>query len=71
MSTLSAERRSTVEVASWIAAVIGLWVLVSPFVLESPPSGSTAFLSNVVAGILVLALAAYSAYRVRTVRRRL
>lgn len=54
------------EWTSWLAALLGLWVLVSPFALGEPPSGANAYYSDIAAGVLVLVLAAYAAYDIRT-----
>lgn len=65
-STVTTESSSFAKWASWLAALVGLWVLVSPFVLSGPIASGTAMWSNVVAGIAIAVLTAYGAYSIRT-----
>lgn len=65
-SSVTAETGSLAKWSSWLAALVGLWVLVSPFVLTGTIASGTAMWSNVVAGVLVLVLAAYGAYEHRS-----
>lgn len=65
-SSVPTESGSLAKWASWLAALVGLWVLVSPFVLSGPVTSGTAMWSNVVAGIVVLVLAAYGAFELRS-----
>lgn len=62
---MAVEQGSPAEWGSWIAALLGLWVLASPFVLSGEIASGTPMYSNVVAGILVLVLAAFTAYTIR------
>lgn len=64
--TLPTESGSFAKWASWLAAILGLWVLVSPFVLTGEIATGTPILSNVIAGILVLVLGGFGAYTLRT-----
>lgn len=48
--------------AGWIAALFGLWVLVSPFVLSGALGSGSALYSNVISGIVVAVLAGYAAW---------
>lgn len=52
----------------WLAALVGLWVLVSPFLLRGAITEGTPYWSNIVAGLVILLLAAYSVYEVRGTR---
>lgn len=65
-ASVPTETGSLTKWASWLAALVGLWVLVSPFVLSGPFTSGTAMWSNVVAGIVVFVLAAFAAYELRT-----
>lgn len=65
-STVTTETGSLAAGASGLAALVGLWVLVSPFVLSGPFASGTAMWSTVVAGVLIAVLAAYGAYAIRT-----
>ncbi|MFB6087435.1 MAG: SPW repeat protein, partial [Haloarculaceae archaeon] len=55
-----------VEWGSWIAALAGLWLLVSPFVLSGEIASGAPMYSNVIAGLLVLALGAYAGWTFRS-----
>lgn len=60
---------TTVSLAKWtsyLTALVGLWVLVSPFVLTGAITEGTVMWSNVVAGVLIVVLGAFSAYELRT-----
>lgn len=61
-----AEPNSPGEIGGWIAALAGVWVLASPFVLTGPIAEGTAMYSNVVAGLVALVLAGYAAYVLHT-----
>lgn len=65
-SSVSTEPASLAKWTSWLAALVGLWVLVSPFALTGSIASGTAMWSNVIAGVLVLVLAAYGAYALRS-----
>lgn len=65
-STVTTVPGSIAKWLSWLAALVGLWVLASPFVLSGPIASGTAMWSNVVAGIVIAVLAAYGAYTIRT-----
>jgi len=60
--------------AASVAALIGLWLILAPFVfgqggdLTAVPD-STAFWNDIVIGLLTFALGAYSAYRIRDWQR--
>jgi len=47
--------------SGWLAALFGLWVLVSPFVLAGSFGTGSAMYSTVISGIVVTVLAAYEA----------
>lgn len=51
---------------SWLAALFGLWVVISPFALQGEIGAAPALYSNVVAGLAILVLAAYGAYWIRS-----
>lgn len=57
---------SSAKWTSWLAALVGLWVLVTPFVLSGPIGTGTVFWSNVVGGAIVAIFAAYTAYTLRS-----
>lgn len=65
-STVTTESGSLGKWASWLAAVVGVWVIVSPFVLSGSITTGTAMWSNVVAGVVITVLAAYGAYSIRS-----
>lgn len=52
--------------SSWLAALVGLWVFVSPFVLTGPIASGTAMWSALLSGIAILVLGAFGAYELRT-----
>jgi hypothetical protein len=54
-SSVTTEAASIAKRSSWIAALVVLWVLVSPFVLSEAITSGPAMWSNIVAGLLVLA----------------
>lgn len=64
--TITSESGSLAKWGSWLAALVGLWVVASPFVLDGAAASGTAMWSNVVAGAVVLILGAFSAYTIRT-----
>lgn len=64
--TVTTESGSLAKWGSWLAALVGLWVVASPFVLDGTAASGTAMWSNVVAGAVVLILGAFSAYTIRT-----
>ena len=51
---------------SWINLVLGLWVIISPWVLQLPASHTQAFWNNVVVGVVVALLAIWSAVATRS-----
>lgn len=53
--------------AASLVALLGLWMVVAPFVFEVFADG--AFWSDVVSGVLVAGLAGYNAYRARSTER--
>lgn len=65
-STVTTPFGSLAQYASWIAAILGLWVLASPFLLSGSFGSGTPMWSNVVAGLLILVLAAFGAWATRT-----
>lgn len=65
-STVATETGSLPKWATWLAAVVGLWVLVSPFVLTGEIASGTAMWSNTLAGILIAILAGFGAYSLRS-----
>lgn len=50
---------------SWVNAILGLWVLVSPWILQTAP-GQTAITNNVITGIVIIVLAVWSALATNT-----
>lgn len=50
------------EYSGWIAALAGLWLAASPFVVTGSIGASTAMWSTIVGGALALILAAYAGY---------
>lgn len=54
--------------AASLVALLGLWMVVAPFVFEVV--ASTLFWSDVVTGALVAVLAGYNAYQARSTERR-
>lgn len=65
-STVTAESGSLAKWASWLAGLVGLWVGVSPFVLDGSIAEGTPMWSNVVGGLVILILGAYGAYAIRS-----
>ncbi|MFB6186419.1 MAG: SPW repeat protein [Halobacteriaceae archaeon] len=65
-STVATESGSLAKWASWLGALVGLWVVVSPFVLTGANTSSTVTWSNGIAGIVILVFSAFGAYTVRT-----
>lgn len=59
--------------AAVVAALVGLWLVVAPFVLGGGEVGlstnEVGFWNDIVVGLVVLALGAYSAYEIRDRRR--
>ena len=54
----------------WLAALVGLWVLVTPFFLGGGNAGfDWLFWSNVVSGVVIAVLAGYGATTTGTARR--
>lgn len=57
------------EVSDWIAALVGIWLAISPFVLTGAiTTGATMW--STVAGILALVRAAYTGYALHSNRYR-
>lgn len=54
------------ELAEWIAALFGLWVLAFPFLLSGSSTSGTPYWSDNISGIVVAILAGYAAYGLRT-----
>lgn len=67
---VTTEDRSFAKWTSWLAALVGLWVLASPFVPSGSVGSARALWSNVVAGVGILLLSAYGAYAIRTAAER-
>ncbi|MFB6147163.1 MAG: SPW repeat protein [Halobacteriaceae archaeon] len=65
-STATLPSGSFAKWTSWLAALVGLWVVVSPFVLTGSFGGGTPMLSSVVAGLAILVLGAYTSYAIRS-----
>lgn len=65
-ATVTTTAASLAKWTSFLAAVIGLYVLASPFFLTGAIAEGTAMWSNVVAGIAILVLGAFGAYELRT-----
>lgn len=65
-STASTDYGSLAKWGSWLAALVGLWVVISPFALTGSIAEGTPMWSNGLAGIVVLVLGAFGAYTVRT-----
>ncbi|MFW6376862.1 MAG: SPW repeat protein, partial [archaeon] len=65
-STVTTESGSLAKWARWLAGLVGLWVLASPFVLSGEIAEGTPMWSNVVGGLAILILAAYGAYAIRS-----
>lgn len=61
-STVTAESGSLAKWGSWLAGLVGLWVLASPFVLTGEIAEGTPMWSNVVGGLAILILGAYAGY---------
>lgn len=51
------------EWSGWLAALAGLWIVVSPFLLTGMITGRTVMWSNAIAGSVALVLGAYAGYR--------
>lgn len=64
-ATSTVGKGSIHEWAAWIAAIFGLWVLLSPFILTGDVGTGTPMYSNVISGIVVLILSAYVGYSIR------
>lgn len=47
---------------AWINAVLGLWILATPFVLSGSITAGAAMWSNVVVGLAVMCLAGWNGY---------
>lgn len=54
------------EWGGWLAALFGLWVLISPFVLSGNIASGNPYWINIISGIVVAILAGYAAYTLRT-----
>lgn len=61
-TTVTTESGSLAKWASWLAGVVGLWVLASPFVLDGAVGSGAPMWSNVAGGAIALILAAYAGY---------
>lgn len=60
---MAIESGDLAEWAVWLAALVGIWVAVSPYVYEM---GASARNNSIGAGIVVAVLAIYAGYRIRT-----
>ncbi|MFB6311869.1 MAG: SPW repeat protein [Salinirussus sp.] len=65
-STVAIEPNAPAEWAGWIAALAGIWLLLSPFVLSGSIGTGVALWSTAIAGLVALVLAAFAAYELRT-----
>lgn len=65
-SRVATEEASFPKWASWLATLVGLWLVVSPFVLTGAITEDTAMWSTTVGGLAVLLLGGYAAYSLRT-----
>lgn len=61
-STAEAAKNSTGELAAWLAAIVGLWIIASPFVLTGAVESGTVLYSNIGAGAIAFILAGYAGY---------
>lgn len=62
-------REAVAEPMKWVsglAALVGAWIAVSPFVLEG---SATATWNNVIVGVAILLIAGYNSYRLENGRR--
>lgn len=55
-------RRRYRDIAGWIAAIVGLWILAWPFTLSGAIGSGTPMYSNVVVGDLALVLVGYAGW---------
>ncbi len=58
-----ADQETTVKYLNWINAVLGLWLIIAPFVL-SYSSAATAMWNDIVIGLVALVLGAWAALAV-------
>lgn len=65
-SPVTTEYGSLAKWGSWIAALVGLWVVVSPFVLDGSVAAGTPMMSNVVTGVVILVLSAFAGSTIRS-----
>lgn len=65
-SRVATESASFPKWASWLATIVGLWLVVSPFVLSGAIAEGTPMWSTTISGLAVLLLAGYGAYSLRT-----
>lgn len=68
-TTRSSNSSTGESAAAWITALLGVWVLITPFFLGDPNAGgwwdfggNWLYWSNIVTGILIAATAAYAGY---------
>lgn len=61
-STVGIEENSPGELSGWLAALVGLWIAASPFVLTGAVGEGLPMWSNVVAGLVALVLAGFAGY---------
>jgi hypothetical protein len=52
------------ECSGWIAALAGLWVLITPSALSGSITAGTIMWSNVIVGVIAAILAAYAGYAI-------
>ncbi|MFB6104800.1 MAG: SPW repeat protein [Halobacteriaceae archaeon] len=65
-TTLSTGSGSTAKWTSWLTALVGLWLAVSPFVLTGSIASGNPLYSTVIGGALVVVLSAYTAWTWRS-----
>ena len=58
-----ANNETTIKYLSWINAVLGLWLIIAPFIL-SYSSAATAMWNDIIIGLVVLVLGAWAALAV-------
>lgn len=56
---------SPAEYATWLLALVGVWAIAAPFLYADSVSGA-AFNNYIGTGVVVLALAGYVAYSIRS-----
>ncbi len=61
-STVATDSASFPKWASWLAALVGVWLIASPFVLDGAIAEGTAMWSTAIGGALALLLGAFTGY---------